>query len=109
MFYRKCGYFTRTILDTLLCNLGRVHSSKSFSDHFLVICDDDRASGKIAQIDLSKVQLSRPETPQSSGRKTFEQSRPGTMESNFDGDSPRSDEGQDSRVEIGKKNINENI
>ena len=47
--------------------------------------------------------LERPETPQSSGlRKTFDQIRPDTMESKFNGESPRSEEGIDDKVEIGK-------
>ena len=47
--------------------------------------------------------LERPETPQSSGlRKTFDQIRPDTMESQFNGESPRSEEGNDAKVEIGK-------
>lgn len=90
--------------DSILCNFGRVHSAKAFPDYYLAMCDDDRACGKIMQIDLSKVQLQRPETPQSSGlRKTFDQMelRPNTMESRLDNDSPHSDDGPDSRVEIG--------
>ena len=69
----------------------------------MVVTDDERSSGKIVQVDLSKVQLCRPETPQSSGlRKTFIQGdiRPNTMENKLD--SPRSDEDQDAKVEIGK-------
>ena len=47
--------------------------------------------------------LERPETPQSSGlRKTFDQIRPDTMESKFNGESPRSEEVIDDKVEIGK-------
>lgn len=51
----------------------------------------------------AQVALERPETPQSSGlRKTFDELRPDTMESKFNGDSPRSDEGNEAKVEIGK-------
>ena len=40
----------------------------------------DRSVGKISSVDLSKVQLTRPETPMTASRRHFEGSRPGTME-----------------------------
>ena len=42
--------------------------------------DCDRSVGKISSVDLSKVQLTRPETPMTASRRHFEDSRPGTME-----------------------------
>ena len=99
-FLSLISYFIS--IDTVRVNEHKIQAAKAFSDHYLALCNDDRASGKIVQLEFGKIQLQRPETPQSSGlRKTFDQSRPDTMESKFNGDSPRSDDGAESRVEIG--------
>jgi len=95
------GWDPTGVHDTVLSNFEGVYSAKAFSDHFVVLARDERACARIVQIDLAKVALERPETPQSSGlRKTFDQIRPDTMESKFNGESPRSEEGIDDKVEI---------
>ena len=55
-------------------------ASAESNSSLLVISECDRSVGKISSVDLSKVQLTRPETPMTASRRHFEGSRPGTME-----------------------------
>ena len=83
--------YTNTVCHKLLCircdilflidhkpfqSLASAESNSSL----LVMTECDRSVGKISSVDLSKVQLTRPETPMTASRRHFEGSRPGTMD-----------------------------
>ena len=77
-------YILLCIRCNILVSIDHKHfqslASAESNSSLLVMTECDRSVGKISSVDLSKVQLTRPETPMTASRRHFEGSRPGTME-----------------------------
>lgn len=96
------GLEPNRIYDSVNAPFRRIHSAFALESELLVICDDAKAPAKLMQFDIMKLCLEQPDTPHTAGssRGIFEQSRPGTMESMYNVDSPFSEDATGAKIEI---------